>query len=694
VLAAPWLLLLMLEASLRAIGYGHSMDLAVREVVDGDPRWVSNPYYTWLFFDPRVARLTAPFSLPVARGSREYRVFVYGGSAAQGDPEPGFGIARMLEVLLRARYPGIGFEVVNAAATAINSHVVRSMVRDSAPLEPDAFVVYVGNNEVVGPFGAGTVLTSTTPSLPLLRAGIFLRSTRIGQFAGDTARALGKGRRPDAWQGMEMFLDRPLHASDPELGRTYEQFRRNLEDVCLVARRAGVPLVLSTVATNLRSCAPFGSVHGTALSEESRQAWEARFGAGARFQEEARWADARERYDRAAAIDPDHAELQYRLGEVAWSLGDYAASGRHYRRARDLDSLRFRADTRINQIIRAVAERAGGPGLHMVDAERALAGTAPHGVPGAESFLDHVHPTFSGNYALSTALLGPLEEALPAWVRAERAPGPPPSAEECAFRLVYTELDRYAVAATMLQRLGRPPFTRQADHEQHLARYTSEVEKLRSRAETGTTAALARYEEALSREDARWEVRERYAAILHRIGQPERSLPHWERLTVEFPRYPSFHLQLSHALRDAGRYEEATASLRNVLRYEHESVVALLGLARIELLRGRVEAARVRARRVLDLDPGNAEGHYITAKCACPREPCRPESRSRAIDHLTRALELAPDNRAVRKELAEHLARQAELLGSRGEPEAAAALIQRARELAHEVQTPGASPES
>jgi hypothetical protein len=49
--------------------------------------------------------------------------------------------------------------VVNAAVTAINSHVVRPIVHDLTRREADLFIVYTGNNEVVGPFGAGTVFS-------------------------------------------------------------------------------------------------------------------------------------------------------------------------------------------------------------------------------------------------------------------------------------------------------------------------------------------------------------------------------------------------------------------------------------------------------------------------------------------------------------------------------------------------------
>ena len=39
---------------------------------------------------------------------------------------------------------------------AINSHVVLPIAKDAARYEPDLFVVYLGNNEVIGPFSVGS----------------------------------------------------------------------------------------------------------------------------------------------------------------------------------------------------------------------------------------------------------------------------------------------------------------------------------------------------------------------------------------------------------------------------------------------------------------------------------------------------------------------------------------------------------
>ena len=96
------------------------------------------------------------------------------------------------------------FEMINTGMTAINSYSVREIVRDAAKLQPDLFIIYTGNNEVLGPFGAGNSLKPVPASLFWIRTGLSLQSTRIGQLmdAGIT-RFFSAREQPATWNGMK-----------------------------------------------------------------------------------------------------------------------------------------------------------------------------------------------------------------------------------------------------------------------------------------------------------------------------------------------------------------------------------------------------------------------------------------------------------------------------------------------------------
>jgi hypothetical protein len=96
------------------------------------------------------------------------------------------------------------------------------------------------------------------------------------------------------------------------------------------------------------------------------------------------------RYQEADAIDDEYAQLEFRIARVAMKLGDYKAAKDHFIRARDLDTLRFRADSRINEINRSVAASVGAA---LVDAEKILSDAAPDGIIGTDQIYEHVHMT-------------------------------------------------------------------------------------------------------------------------------------------------------------------------------------------------------------------------------------------------------------------------------------------------------------
>ena len=658
IVASPWLFFLALELALRLVGYGVPLTFALRRPVAGETRYLSNPRFTWLFFDPNAARLVPPFSLALHKPVNTCRLFVFGSSAAQGDPEPGFGMARMIEVLLSEQYPGVDFEVINAATAAINSHVVYRMAREAVGLEPDLFVVYTGNNEVIGPYGPGTSLTAREPNLAILRASLALKQTRLGQLldAGMRRAAvlLGRGQARDAWRGMEMFIERQVRESDPALERTYRYYEQNLTDLCRVAHRAGVPVVLSTIAVNLRSCAPFGSLHAETITKDARLRWDQLFQEGVRSQSEQRWADAAIRFEQASEIDAGYAELPYRWAQCEWNLGHFDKASRLFLRARDSDTLRFRADTRIDEIVRRVAANEAQRGVRLADAEKAIETQALNALPGDEEFLDHVHFTFAGNYRASAALLERVRESLPAWVRARDSGRPILGQEDCARQLVFTELDRYMVAETMLKRLARPPFTGQMNHAEQLARFSREMETLRAHGESGAVAAALReYAGALAAAHPHWSIRERYAAIQRRVGNAAVAEHEWRALADRFPQYPAYALQLARSLRESGKYTEAEASLRAMTAYQPESSLTLAELAKVTLLQGRTREAVAHARQAVVLDPQDANALYVLATCLCRHDTCSAEERSEAVAHLRQALEIAPDSAPVRQELAE-----------------------------------------
>ena len=465
---APALLLVVAELVLRISGVGTPTGVTRPCTDHGQPANCDNQFFAASFFPPGMYRTPRPYAIPATKPPGTYRIFVLGESVAWGDPDPSYGFGRYLEVMLRQRYPQTKFEVINASITAINSHAFLPMVKELAHYQPDLFVIYAGNTEVVGPFGPGTVLTPWDLNLPAIRAGIFFNSTRLGQLLGKVA---GTSRKNE-WRGMEMFLDRQVRADSPQMKPVYENFAANLRDIVAAAHRSGAQVLISTVATNLKDCAPFASLHREGIRDDELHSWEKLVQRGADLESAGSYADALKLYLSAAEIDPQYAELPFRIARCLWALGDFAGAKERFVRAQDLDTLRFRADSRLNEIIRA---QAGAPGVGVVDAAAVFAGESAHEVPGNELFYEHVHMNPRGTYLLARALFHQLDSMLPAEMRRGAVSADVISEEECERLLGFTPYDRLRVAGLVLSKLERPPFTNQLNHSEELQRLKSQA---------------------------------------------------------------------------------------------------------------------------------------------------------------------------------------------------------------------------
>jgi hypothetical protein len=201
---------------------------------NGQPAFANNDKFPWRFFPRAISRDFDPFIFPAEKPERTYRIFIIGGSAAQGVPDGAFCFGRILGVMLREKFPGLEFEVINTALTAVNSHVAVPLARECLRHQADLIIIYMGHNEVVGPYGPGTVFNPFFSSLGLIRFNMALKTLRLGQLLGGLFQPSGSGKNNlRVWRGMEMFLQKQVPADDPRLPSVYQHFRDNLSPPCL-----------------------------------------------------------------------------------------------------------------------------------------------------------------------------------------------------------------------------------------------------------------------------------------------------------------------------------------------------------------------------------------------------------------------------------------------------------------------------
>ncbi len=591
----PVLLLAAAEGVLRLAGYGYDTHLFQKIRCNGRDYFVNNETFSQRFFPKELERWPSPILMPAEKAPGTFRVFILGESAAQGDPEPSYGAARYMEVLLRERYPQVNFEIENVAITAINSHVILPIARECAHHEGDLWLIYMGNNEMVGPFGAATVFGSQAPPLAFVRLSLALQQTRLGQALMDLGRRLRhRSSAPAQWGGMEMFLGNRLAPDDPRRAQVYHNYNANLRDIVRAGLRSGAEVVLSTVAVNLKDCPPF------------------------------------------ASMAPRSAEDEYANGLSLLAASNYPAAHDALQKACDDDALAFRADSHINGMVRQAAQDLAGPKLDFCDSARQLEAEQPDGVCGQETFYEHVHFNFNGGYRLGLIWAKEIEKHLA--VVQSKPPPPWASAATCDARLGLTAWNRMDTIHLALDRMARPPLNGQPNNDWRVAQLQAQLQQAQSQTKPGERAAARNvYLDAIQRAPNDYYLHEAFAEFDELIGDIQGAAAQWRQSYELMPRNPFAYFSEGNLLMQMGRLEDARASLREAIAQHPRYAEAWLALGKVDAEEKKFDSAIANYRHSLDLQSTQPEAWLCLGKALSLQ---KNSAESQAA--FRRAIELNP----------------------------------------------------
>lgn len=657
VFVPPLLLLGALELFLRLIGFGFDPHFFKTAKIGGQDCYVANDDFGLRFFPHNLARIPAPVVVPAKKAPGACRIFIFGESAALGDPRPNYGAGCYLEALLAERFPQTKFEVINTGITAINSHAILPIAQECATHQGDLWLIYMGNNEMVGPFGAATVFGARAPPLWLIRAQLLLQRLRLGQWLLALSQKLHKSNpTSESWHGMEMFAQSQVSPADPRRQRVYRNFQRNLEEILKTGLASGAKVILSTVAVNLKDCPPFGTSSGDELTAASRASFEKLCRAGDAAETQGNFADARSDFQQATEICPEAAEAQYRLATCQLRLTNATMAGLHFLQAVDTDTLPFRADSHINGIIREAGRQLAGESLVLCDAAKALSASSSNGVSGDEFFYEHVHLNPEGNYALALAWAAHVEKLFsPALRRGAQLSWL--GQDECEQLLGLTEWNRVSILEEVLRRVQQPPFIGQSGHAQRLAVMRNKIAELRQKL-TPEAAARARetYLRALRRAPENFRLHENYAEFLEAMHEWNPATTERKKVCELIPDYYFPYYALGVDLKEAGALAEARDALQKAQTLRPEQPQVRLELGIICARQGAWDLARQyleEARRLAPEDP--QAGLYLGEVL------WRLDRRREAVDCLRAVMRLAPAEWQPHYRLASDLAQQGSL---------------------------------
>ena len=373
-LLLPFVILLLLEVGLRLLNYGNDLSLFVDDKENVN-YWVMNPHASERYFTSNENATIGVFeSFRKIKSPGTLRIFVLGESTTLGFPYmASASFDRWLFYRLMHTFPDREFEIVNVSLTAVNSYTVLGFAKEIVNYEPDAVMIYCGQNEYYGALGVGFT-SQLGGSRILVQSLLYLRSLRQVQLLENTYSKIKKsltGAQIDSSQTLmkRMAAKQEIPINSSLYNRGIAQFKNNMEDVCNVLSSNGIPVFVSNLVSNEKDLKPFiSSTKDTTVS----------------------------------------ADYQYALAEKAYKLGDFATAKQKYVLAKDLDLLRFRAPEVLNSIIASLPQKF--PGVYMVDTKKIFEDHSPHGIIGNETVLEHVHPTIYGYGLMSEAFYQSLKQ--------------------------------------------------------------------------------------------------------------------------------------------------------------------------------------------------------------------------------------------------------------------------------------------
>jgi tetratricopeptide (TPR) repeat protein len=592
IFVVPLLFFALLELGLTAFGVGTSFDYFHKIDINGQTHYQENPDFANQFYPSSLDITPRENTFTEERDPGLIRVYILGGSAALGFPHKHHGLDRLLQAQLRAALPSQKIEVINTAMTSINSHVVYEIAKSIPKNSADFAVILMGNNEVVGPYGPSTLSQNFLANITAIRGLQALKRTRIWQVLDSL---LLKLRPTDAkqdleWKGMQMFSDQGVPHDDPRMAGVYSHYEDNLTSIIKTLRNKGIHVLLSSVPVNLRNSAPFMSVHTPSLSENQLDKWAELNSSASRSFDEKNWSDAASGFEDALAIDPDYADTHFRLATAYENLGQHDAAKAHYERALDLDALRFRADTTLNQIIKDVAAVTANEAFSFVDGAAAFEEASKPFQPGWNLLLEHVHFDFSGNNILAAEISRSIIFTL---TRSDDYQ--PLPVDEVAKRVGFPNYDTAGEIKTLQAMIKQPPFPGQSNYpelENFLnGKLAGVAEKVGSPREM-----VERRQEIVSAGLADWKIHFELAVLNQRLRNPTAMYDHLHQIFELYPHNRQSYMKIAEVMSKDGRWREVIPYLERSLYYtrgDEQKIAETIGwLGTAYLKTGQYEEAK------------------------------------------------------------------------------------------------------
>ena len=352
-------------------------------------------------------RFFVPQEFPVQKEQDGFRVFCLGGSTVQGRPyRPETAFSSWLELEWDACHPGRSAQVINCGGISYASYRLRPILEEVLEYEPDLIVLATGHNEFLEDRTYGAIKSRSGVRIWIEQSAQSLHTVRWLQQISSGPESLDAPPSSEILpEQVETRLDdssgyASYHRDEAWRTKVIAEFESSLEEMVQLCDAQEVPMILVQLGANLRDCPPFKSEHKQELSVDDEQQWQMLFDRASEI--DATDPDqALANYEQARDIDDQHALLHFRIARCLDRLQQFEAARESYNAALTHDICPLRMLKPVGEIIAATADKYDVP---FVDAQALVNEQCLQGIPGYDSYIDHVHPSIEVHQMIARAI--------------------------------------------------------------------------------------------------------------------------------------------------------------------------------------------------------------------------------------------------------------------------------------------------
>ena len=410
-------LLASVELGLRLSGFGDEYEFVIESPEHPGKRSLNSQYIALHYFHHLPIRLGTLFRkdpwFPDTQYSAKkppgtYRIFLVGASTTRGFPfsSRDTSYSGFLRKILADVLPDHPVEIINAGYDAISSFGVLDVTRQLIDQEPDLIIVYSGHNEFIGHFGVNSNFGfASNPTvvdwiIKLHQSKIFLleellvlklKSFKKEKASGENSVNLFKVMLNDK----NFSWDREGHE------KSEKNFANNIRHIGELGQDHQVPIIFSTLVSNLSDFSPVQSSFDPQTTEDSQKAYFVSFKGGQEAFKANRLKEASALYGKAVQLDPTYAQGHYEFGKVLVKQSNFPEARKEFLLAREMDRVHLRACLKFNRIIRSMDN---GKDLRVIKMGDEFERASKNRLIGNNLFLEHVHPNINGHLLMANEI--------------------------------------------------------------------------------------------------------------------------------------------------------------------------------------------------------------------------------------------------------------------------------------------------